>query len=1022
MTKHLILLLALIPNLLFSQQVNNAWVNVPKSKSSQINETLLSATIQKQFLSPPAQARPLVYWFWMGSNFSKSGITKDLEAMKTMGIGGGLIMNITSAVEETHAPTLNNPWPEQTYRSKAYWEALAHAGAEAKRLGLELGIHNSVGYSTNGGPWINEAQSMKKLVWRKVEINTDSSKELFIPKPDAVVNTHAWGRRGLPPIPSIWYNNIAYLGISIKDTALYEKSYDFTSHFDTTGKCIKALPAGHWVIYRIGFAPSMSTPHPLPEELFGKCQEVDKMNKQHTQHHWNKVLNPLQQYLRPYLGNSFKYMHIDSYEAQGQNWTANFRDSFMRLKGYDPLPWLLTFTPTVLNTNKGATTIRNKNSAAQTLRFEWDYKDVINRLFYQNGWEVAQKMIHAKGMQFSWEPYAGSFEAADGAAISDFVMGEFWTFMRNGIGATVTSSARAAGKTMIGAEAFTSRPEHSKWTDDPEFLKPSGDAAFASGANRFVLHQWALQPFNDQYQPGMDMGWWGTHFSRHQTWFKPGKAFIDYLSRCQALLQLGEQVADVLYVGKIEGYGDLITTHRFITQPPKVVDGKVVLASGRSYKYVVVTGNGEMLPEVAEQIKRLVEAGAMVVSAKPTTSPSLYRFPICDTVLKQLAQEVWGNKPFQPFGKGYIFNTIKTLKENLPPNVSLSPDYQLEKPIQTTTAANNNANAFTPKIVHRQLGNAHLFFVVNPTDKPQQFTLSFAVQGMQPELWQAENGSMVNAPIWEEKNNRTHVWLSLRKLQTLFVVFRKKPTANDHATSLENTQGTWQIGIDKAGLPLLFTDTAATGILNYASGKKQSLQTTLPTNKPITQAWNVAFNPKLDTSFTLKMESLIDFSKHPLPQVKYFSGTATYNNRFTVSSTDLKNGERWILNLGTLNDLVEVSINQQKIATLWYAPYQIDITSYITLGVNNISLAVTNNWANRLIGEEQIPADFEWGNDRGDKGHAMKAYPDWFIKQQPRPSKRKAFSIWYYNRKDTPLHPAGLVGPVVIQKMEVIRL
>ncbi|HQR93720.1 MAG TPA: hypothetical protein PLZ97_10235 [Sediminibacterium sp.] len=75
-----------------------------------------------------------------------------------------------------------------------------------------------------------------------------------------------------------------------------------------------------------------------------------------------------------------------------------------------------------------------------------------------------------------------------------------------------------------------------------------------------------------------------------------------------------------------------------------------------------------------------------------------------------------------------------------------------------------------------------------------------------------------------------------------------------------------------------------------------------------------------------------------------------------------------------------------------------------------------------MIGDEQEPADFEWGNDRGDKGHAMKAYPDWFIKNESRPSKRKTFSIWYYNRKDTPLQPAGLAGPVFLQKIEVTNL
>ena len=78
----------------------------------------------------PVTARPYVWWHWMGANFSKAGITKDLEAMKAAGIGGATIFNLSSAVQESQAPTLNNPWPDQTYRSPKYWAAIKHAAAE----------------------------------------------------------------------------------------------------------------------------------------------------------------------------------------------------------------------------------------------------------------------------------------------------------------------------------------------------------------------------------------------------------------------------------------------------------------------------------------------------------------------------------------------------------------------------------------------------------------------------------------------------------------------------------------------------------------------------------------------------------------------------------------------------------------------------------------------------------------------------------------------------------------------------
>jgi opacity protein-like surface antigen len=101
--------------------------------------------MENDFRNPPMQYRPYVWWHWMGSNFSLTGITKDLEAMKEAGIGGATIFNISSAVQESQAPTLNNPWPDQTYRSAAYWRAVEFACSEAQRLGLEMGLHNSGG-------------------------------------------------------------------------------------------------------------------------------------------------------------------------------------------------------------------------------------------------------------------------------------------------------------------------------------------------------------------------------------------------------------------------------------------------------------------------------------------------------------------------------------------------------------------------------------------------------------------------------------------------------------------------------------------------------------------------------------------------------------------------------------------------------------------------------------------------------------------------------------------------------------
>jgi hypothetical protein len=46
------------------------------------------SAVQQDFLHPSASARPKTYWHWMNGNITADGITRDLEAMKRVGVGG----------------------------------------------------------------------------------------------------------------------------------------------------------------------------------------------------------------------------------------------------------------------------------------------------------------------------------------------------------------------------------------------------------------------------------------------------------------------------------------------------------------------------------------------------------------------------------------------------------------------------------------------------------------------------------------------------------------------------------------------------------------------------------------------------------------------------------------------------------------------------------------------------------------------------------------------------------------------
>ncbi len=685
--------------------------------------------------------------------------------MKASGIGGATIFNLSSAVQESHAPTENNPWPDQTYRSPKYWEALRHAAAEADRLGLEIGLHNTVGYSTTGGPWIDEARGMQHLVSSVTTVRGGAKGPLNLPQPQFSAD-EGWGKTGRRVS---FYQDVAVLAVPAGKQEVAPGEV-----VDLTGRSAWDAPAGNdWNVYRIGHAATGRPPHPVPDDLLGKVLEADKMSLEQTRHHWESVISPLRGHLGPLLGKSFRHFLIDSYEAGDQDWTPRFRDEFKRRKGYDPLPWLVTL-------RVGGRTVGDKE---RTARFQWDYRDVISALYYENGWAPAAEMIHAAGCELQWEPYGGPFDTVEGAALADLPMGEFWTGGKGNIEGVIVAAARAAGRRVIGAEAFTGAPNASRWTETPGKLKLSADGAFGVGVNRLILHHWVHQPFDDSYKPGMGMGWWGTHFSRHQTWAELGKEFYRYLGRCQALLQRGETPADYVSVGGARGQGDVISRRMFL-ESVNVENGKIALPSGRRYRFVHVSHDGKLEPAMVRRIKELLESGATVVAGKPESSPGLSGYPACDDEVRSLAAELWSK------GNPRLFADLDSALRDL----------------AITPSARVLEGSGEIRIQHRREDGADWFFVANLSGQRVHPKISFAVSGREPELWNPETGTIELATARRINGDATEVDLVLGGGKSVFVMFRANPVAVAHrefrSLAAVPVQGPWQVRVAEKRITL----------------------------------------------------------------------------------------------------------------------------------------------------------------------------------------------------------------------------
>jgi len=316
-----------------------------------------------------------------------------------------------------------------------------------------------------------------------------------------------------------------------------DQVFDLTKNLAADGTLTWTAPAGRWTVLRLGHTPTGIKIAPAPAG--GDGLECDKLSREAADFHYDHFLTPLLKELGPELRTALAGQHVDSYEAGWQNWTRTFPEEFQARRGYD----LKKYLPAV--------TGRIVGDVATTEKFLWDFRRTIGDLYADNHYGRLAERSHQDGLSFSTEPYGGPFECVQVGTRADVPMVEFWLPTSpegpkpafHGVFA-----GHVAGRRIIGAEAFTSGPPEEKWDSHPFSLKALGDFIWTAGVNRFVIHVSAHQPFvGERLQPGLTCGVNGIHFDRCNTWFQQGRAWIDYLTRSQALLQQGRHVADVLY-------------------------------------------------------------------------------------------------------------------------------------------------------------------------------------------------------------------------------------------------------------------------------------------------------------------------------------------------------------------------------------------------------------------------------------------------------------------------------------------
>ncbi len=717
-----------------------------------------SDDLAKGFITPPDSARPWVYWFWLNSNITREGITADLEAMKRVGIGGVLIMEVDQGAPVGPAAFMGPQWRD----------LFKFAVAEAGRLGLEINMNDDAGWNGSGGPWIKPEQSMQKIVWTETSI---AGPQRFSGKLPAPAADHGFYRDiAVLAFPTPGDYRIADVNIK----ALYERGNvpppaetslppemviapsrlaDLTARMGHDGSLAWDVPAGHWTILRFGHTGTGVENAPAPAS--GRGLECDKLSREGIEAQFAGMMAELIADVGPAAGRALVATHIDSWENGAQNWTARMREEFKARRGYDPLPFLPAVTGRVVD------------SLEVSERFLDDLRQTVSDLVVENYAGHMATLAHSRGLRLSIEAYGGPCDDITYGGRADEPMGEFWI----GGGAFETlkmmaSSAHIYGRPILGAESFTAN-DHERWLQHPASIKALGDKAFCEGINRFVFHRYAMQPWLN-YRPGIAMGPWGLHYERTSTWWDDSRPWHEYLARCQYLLRQGTFVADICYlqpeavpqdyqVKSRSGYDyDSCTPEALLTRM-SLKDGLLVLPDGMSYRVLVLPDTTRMTPALLRKVKELITWGATVIGlAKPSKSLGLADYPKCDAEVNELADELWGT------GRGKV-ETGKSPEQVLA-GMGVPPDF--------------SAPPFV-RWIHRSSGDTEIYFVASGVQRPTEAMCEFRVTGRRPEFWRPETGAIEPAAVYAQIGGVTRIPISFEPSGSIFVVFSKSAESFD---------------------------------------------------------------------------------------------------------------------------------------------------------------------------------------------------------------------------------------------------
>lgn len=886
-----------------------------------------------RFQTPPAEARPIVRWWWNGNAVTQSEIVRQIDQLHRAGIGGMEICPIAmppNAETSPQAKSLKWLGPEWCQMLKAASEAAAQ-----RQMRVDL-------VASCGGPWGGEfvkpehASQRVDLITRRLtgpqELKLTHEEFLQLPE-DAEKQTAA--KEQSP--------ELLFLKLVPVDCKNVEGITDLLGSFDDQGQLTTKLPKGDFLLCAGRLRKGFATVQHCADGAGGPV--LDHYSAEAVQAFLDRISMSVMSHLGQDLGRFVQTVACDDADLSGANWTSDFAAEFKRRCGYELGPYL----PFVVDFDQRLPVDKEFEPTVQRVRH--DYAKTLTELYQERFVETFHKWTRKHGTKSRMHMGNGPWlmGVADAMLVPDLPqVGVSIEAVNNQHEIPIASKYATSGGRISKRPTISARINASANTvfqSNLEQIKTATDLGFLLGANQTVLQGFNYSP-REMRLPGWVQP--GIYFSPSNPWWPYLPNWTDYHARLAALFQASEPVVRLAVLAPTaDVWGQTGLSTRATQQTPSylpqlsqalaqqgitadfVSQRTIQRAKGEQgklccgpmkYDAVVILEATSLAPATTSALVLFAKGGGKIaiVGPKPKRAVGLNNFEQRDRAVVQAMQHLTENKTSKiveiapPKKEEELLSWAGTLvaKLGLPRSVTFeSPSKILQQ-------------------VHYRQGDRDIYLLVNTSDKQAvSTTATFDAQGTHAWQWNPETGDRA---VYPTQNRKAHIRLA--PLASLLLVFEPTEPPSD-APRVAPAVEKWQ-------------ELAA-----------------------ITGPWDAEFIPVAGQRFTMHDLAPEDLSKSSDERLKNFAGTAIYRTRFDLSN--LPAGQV-IVDLGKVHDLADVRLNDEPLGVAWNAPLHFNATQRLTAGGNmlevrvatplfNYTRSLQNNiaaryWLDKAANKEPLPA------------------------------------------------------------------